>query len=118
MPSIMTRIILCIGIAMQLASCSGGESSAPAGSTPAATATSSALFEWDANTETDLAGYKIYKGTSSGQFGAPIATLPSSATSYEATGLQKAAAYFFVVTAFDTSGNEGPHSNELTVTIP
>ncbi|TKB68051.1 MAG: fibronectin type III domain-containing protein [Nitrospira sp.] len=118
MTSRVTRIILCVGIALQLASCSGGGSSTPAESAPAATATSSALFEWDANTETDLAGYKIYKGVASGQFGAPIATLPPSATSYEAAGLQNGAPYFFVVTAFDTSGNEGPLSNELSVTIP
>ena len=118
MTSNVTRIVLVIGIAIQLASCSGGESSAPAGSTPAATATSSALFEWDTNTETDLSGYKIYKGVASGQFGSPIATLPPSATSYEAAGLQNGASYFFVVTAIDTSGNESPLSNELTVTIP
>jgi fibronectin type 3 domain-containing protein len=107
-----------ISFIMQLTACSGGGSDAPGGSPPAATPTASATVAWDANTETDLAGYKLYKGTSSGQYGAPIATLPTTATSYKATGLQKGSAYFFVVTAFDTSGNEGPRSNELTVTVP
>jgi hypothetical protein len=41
-----------------------------------------------------LAGYKIYKGTASGQYGAPLTTLPSTSTGYEATGLQKGTTYF------------------------
>jgi len=118
MTSTMARIIFCMSLALSLVSCSGGGSNEPTGSAPAATATASALFEWDPNTETDLAGYKIYKGTSSGHYGLPIATLAASSTSYEATGLQNGRTYFFVVTAFDTSGNEGPISDELTIPIP
>ncbi|NWF74605.1 MAG: fibronectin type III domain-containing protein [Nitrospirae bacterium] len=118
MTSTMARIIFCMSLALPLASCSGGGSNEPTGSTPAATATASASFEWDPNTETDLAGYKIYQGTTSGQYDVPIATTPTSSTSYEATGLQKGSTYFFVVTAFDTSGNEGPLSDELTIPIP
>lgn len=114
--SLRTFVLICC--VAQLSACSGGGSSSPAGSPPAATATSSAHFEWDANTETDLAGYRVYKGTGSGQFDTPIVTLPANATSYEATGLQKGNTYFFVVTAFDTSGNEGPLSNEVTVVVP
>ncbi len=117
MPTRCARIITLIAWGSLLVACSGGGSSNPTGSgTPTAAPTASALFEWDANTETDLAGYKIYQGAIAGQYGAPIATLPASATGYEATGLLKGQTYVFVVTAFDTSGNEGPLSNELTVT--
>jgi fibronectin type 3 domain-containing protein len=118
MTSTMARMIFCLSLAFPLVSCSSGGSNEPTGSTPAATATASAQFQWDPNTETDLAGYKIYKATSSGQYGAPIATLPASSTSYEADGLQKGSTYFFVVTAFDNSGNEGPLSDELTIPFP
>ena len=118
MTSTMARIIFCMSLALPLVSCSGGGSNEPTGSTPAATATASAQFQWDPNTETDLAGYKIYQGTSSGQYGLPIATLAASDNSYEATGLQKGSSYFFVVTAFDTSGNESPLSAELSIPIP
>jgi fibronectin type 3 domain-containing protein len=118
MMSTMARMIFCMSLALPLVSCSGGGSNEPTGSTPAATATASAQFQWDANPETDLAGYKIYQGTASGQYGAPIATVPASSTSYEADGLQKGSTYFFVVTAYDTSGNEGPLSAELTIPIP
>jgi fibronectin type 3 domain-containing protein len=114
----MARIIFCMSLALPLVACSSGGSNEPTGSTPAATATASAQFQWDPNTETDLAGYKIYQGTSSGQYGPPIATLASNNPSYEATGLQKGSTYFFAVTAFDTSGNEGPLSTELPIPIP
>lgn len=114
----MARMVLCLSLALPLVSCSSGGSTEPTASPPASIATASAQFEWDPNTETDLAGYKIYKGTSSGQYSAPIATLPASRTSYEADGLQKGSTYFFVVTAFDNSGNEGPLSDELTIPIP
>jgi fibronectin type 3 domain-containing protein len=114
----MARMIFCLSLALPLVSCSDGGSNEPTASPPASIATASAQFEWDPNTETDLAGYKIYKGSSSGQYGAPIATLPASSTSYEADGLQKGSTYFFVVTAFDNSGNEGPLSAELSIPIP
>ena len=118
MTSTIARMVLCLSLALPLVSCSSGGSGEPAASPPASIATASAHFEWDPNTETDLAGYKIYKGTSSGQYSMPIATLPASSTSYEADGLQKGSTYFFVVTAFDNSGNEGPLSHELTIPIP
>jgi fibronectin type 3 domain-containing protein len=118
MTSTMARMIFCLSLALPLVSCSSGGSDEPTASPPASIATASAQFQWDPNTETDLAGYKIYKGTSSGQYGAPIATLPASATSYEADELQKGSTYFFVVRAFDTSGNDGSLSDELTIPIP
>ena len=118
MTSFIARIIFCISLVLPLVSCSSGGSNEPTGSAPAAIVTASASFQWDPNTETDLAGYKIYQGTASGQYGLPIATLAANSTSYEATGLQNGGTYYFVVTAFDTSGNEGSLSDELTIPIP
>ena len=71
---------------------------------------------WNPNTEPDLAGYKIYEATSPGSYGAAIATLPANATSFVATGLQPGVTYFFVITAYDTSGNESARSPELSAT--
>ena len=73
---------------------------------------------WNPNTEPDLAGYKIYEARSPGSYGAAIATLPANATSFVATGLQPGVTYFFVITAYDTSGNESARSPELSVTAP
>jgi Viral BACON domain len=82
-----------------------------------APATSSATLTWTANTESDLAGYKVYRATASGGYGAPIATLQGNITSYIASGLQSGTTYFFVITTYDTFGNESPYSNEVTKSI-
>lgn len=82
-----------------------------------APATSSADLTWNANTESDLAGYKVYRATASGAYGAPIATLTGNVTNYVATGLQVGTTYFFVVTAYDTEGNESSVSNEVSKSI-
>jgi hypothetical protein len=82
-----------------------------------APATSSAMLTWNANTDNDLAGYKIYRATTSGGYGAPIATLQGNVTSYIASGLQVGTTYFFVITAYDLCGNESLWSNEISKSI-
>lgn len=82
-----------------------------------APSSSSVTLTWNANTESDLAGYKVYRATSSGAYGAPIATVQSKTTSYIATGLQFGTTYFFVVTAYDIAGNESAYSNEVSKSI-
>ena len=69
-------------------------------------ATSSATLSWDTGTESDLAGHKIYRATTSGGYGAPIATVQGNVTTYIAAGLQSGTTYFFVITAYDSAGNE------------
>jgi hypothetical protein len=76
--------------------------------------TASLTLRWNANTEPDLAGYRIYGAKSSGAYGAPVATVPASATSFVATGLEPGVTYFFVISAFDTAGNESPRSAEVS----
>ncbi|OQW37815.1 MAG: hypothetical protein A4E19_12405 [Nitrospira sp. SG-bin1] len=78
---------------------------------------SSATLSWVANTERDLAGYRVYRATSSGNYGAPIATIQGNITQYIASGLQFGTTYFFVVTAFDIAGNESTYSNEVSKSI-
>jgi hypothetical protein len=80
-------------------------------------ATSSATLTWNANTDSDLAGYKVYRATASGGYGAPIATLQGNVTSYPATGLLVGTTYFFVITAYDQAGNESTFSNEVSKSI-
>ncbi len=82
-----------------------------------ATVTSSATLTWAANGESDLAGYKVYRATASGAYGAPIATLQGNVVTYVATGLQSGTTYFFVVTAYDSAGNESPVSNEVSKSV-
>jgi fibronectin type 3 domain-containing protein len=82
-----------------------------------APASSSATLLWNANTETDLAGYKVYRATASGAYGAPITTITGNVTTYVATALQVGTTYFFVVTAYDNAGNESIVSNEVSKSI-
>jgi uncharacterized repeat protein (TIGR02543 family) len=66
---------------------------------------------WDANTESDLAGYKVYYGTASGSYGNP--TNVGNVTTYTLTGLTLGQTYYIAVTAYDTSNNESGYSNEV-----
>ncbi len=71
-------------------------------------------LQWDPNPETDLAGYKVYYGTASRSYTAPISLGLQS--SYTVTGLA-AGTYYFSVTAFNQDGLESAFSNEVSTTI-
>jgi hypothetical protein len=66
---------------------------------------------WDANEEGDLAGYKVYYGTTTGTYGSPIDV--GNVTTYILTGLTSGQRYYVAVTAYDTSDNESGYSNEV-----
>jgi hypothetical protein len=85
--------------------------------TAAGSTTGSVTLTWNANGEQDLGGYKVYRATSSGAYGAPVATINGNVTSYLASGLPKGTTYFFVVTAFDNAGNESSYSNEVSKSV-
>lgn len=69
---------------------------------------------WDANQESDLAKYKIYRSTVGGsgyQFVGETQDLV-----FEDSGLSESTTYYYVITATDTSGNESPYSDEISAT--
>lgn len=66
---------------------------------------------WDANTEADLAGYKVFWGTAAGAYGAPVVL--GKVTSYRLTGLLSGTTYYVALKAFDTSANESGFSTEV-----
>lgn len=77
--------------------------------------TGTATLSWTANTDTDLAGYKVYVGTQSGVYGAPV-TL-GKVTTYQISNLTLGTTYFFSITAYDSAGNESLHSGEVSKSI-
>ena len=79
------------------------------------TGTTSTTLAWTANAESDLAGYKVYVGTSSGLYGTP--TDVGKVTSYTLANLKAGATYYFTVTAYDATGNESLHSAEVSKSI-
>jgi hypothetical protein len=83
--------------------------------------TGSATLAWDApvtNTDgtplTDLAGYKIYFGASSGNYTSVIDV--GNVTKYTVTNLSSGT-YYFAVVSYDIAGIESDYSNEAGKTI-
>ena len=73
-------------------------------------------FTWDANTESDLAGYNLYQSDVSGDYifggGNAIATIPAGIETYIENVSE--GGWYWVLTAIDTSGNESGPSNECS----
>jgi len=86
--------------------------------TVSTSATSSATLNWIGSSSSNVVSYRIYQSTTSGLYGAALATVPSGTVSYTVSGLQSGATYYFTVTAVDSAGNESVHSNEVSKTIP
>jgi hypothetical protein len=69
---------------------------------------------WDPSISPNISGYKVYVGTSSRTYNAPVVI--GNQTAYTVTGLTSGT-YYFAVTAFDVDGNESDYSNEVSTTI-
>ena len=63
-----------------------------------------------------IAGYKVYYGTTQGQYSDSVAISDSTAVAYTLTGLP-AGTYYFVVTTIDTEGRESQYSSVVTIII-
>jgi hypothetical protein len=66
---------------------------------------------WDANTETDLAGYIVAYGTQSGQYTTTLDV--GNQTMYSLSSLPGGQRYYFAVQAYNTSGMTSPFSAEV-----
>jgi hypothetical protein len=76
-----------------------------------------AALSWAANTETDLAGYNVYRGTASGgPYTGPLNGSLLTARTFNDTGLTNGTTYYYVVKAVDTSGNPSGNSNQASAT--
>lgn len=75
-------------------------------------------LNWDDNSESDLAGYNVYRSTQAGvsvSSGTKIASGLSS-SSFEDANVSNGTTYYYVVTAVDITGNESTGSNEANAT--
>jgi len=77
------------------------------------------VFTWDANSESDLAGYRLYQSDTSGSYtygsGNEVAEIlagTETCTIDVADGI-----LYWVLTAYDSNGNESEPSNEVITTI-
>ncbi|MFC1481593.1 FG-GAP-like repeat-containing protein [Candidatus Neomarinimicrobiota bacterium] len=73
---------------------------------------------WSANSEPDLAKYRIYRDTSSPAFTLIDSVVGSSPpdTTYTDTSLVNGTTYYFLITSVDSAGNESGYSNEVSAT--
>ncbi len=81
---------------------------------PGAASAGSLSFAWDPNTESDLAGYKLYIGTSSRTYSQVIDV--GRVTAFTVSDLMEGETYFSSVTAYNIFTNESTFSNEVSAT--
>lgn len=100
----------------------GGDGGGDGGGGGGGSVTTSVTLDWDApttNTDgsliTDLQGYKVYYGTSTGDYSLSVDV--GTSTDCLISSLTEGATYYFVVVAYDSLGNESDPSNEISKTI-
>ena len=71
---------------------------------------------WNANTESDLAGYCVYYGTAPQNYGDSIDV--GNTTTYRLDGLLEGMTYYIAVTAYDVYENESDFSSEVFSETP
>lgn len=73
---------------------------------------------WDANTESDLAGYIVLRGLASGATMSPLMTEPIKETTFRDTTIRAGSRYVYAVVAVDTAqpGNVSSQSNRVEET--
>ncbi|MBN1764583.1 MAG: DNRLRE domain-containing protein [Sedimentisphaerales bacterium] len=72
-------------------------------------------LDWDDNSEGDLAGYYVYRSTTSGSGYVTLSTLIAD-SNYTDDTAENGITCFYVVTAVDTSSNESGYSDEVFAT--
>ncbi|GAA3550305.1 hypothetical protein GCM10022197_01450 [Microlunatus spumicola] len=82
----------------------------------AAPQTGSVKLGWSTSPESDVVGYRVYRGTATGTLTA-VTTDPVTTTTYTDDGLLPGATYRYQVTALDAMGNESPVSAVVTTTV-
>jgi hypothetical protein len=81
-----------------------------------ATASISLNVAWIASSDTNVAGYKIYYGTVSGQYTNVI--VAGNVTSTSISGIKPGNTYYFAATSYNAAGWESSYSPEISYTVP
>jgi hypothetical protein len=77
---------------------------------------SAVVLEWDSNTETNLAGYRLYVGEASRNYSTVLEA--GNQNNREVTALQPGTTFYFAVTAYNSDGLESDFSEEISYTVP
>lgn len=119
-----------IALALSIAACGSGGGQSPVSGQPngtpkgVATDSGTATLSWTpvvGNTNgtalTDLAGYRIYFGSSPGTLNTVVVLSNPGLTTYQVTNLSSGT-WYFAVAAFASTGTEGVLSNIASKTVP
>lgn len=71
---------------------------------------------WNPSSDTNVTGYNIYYGTSSGNYTGKVSV--GNVSVITISNLTYGATYYFAATAFDSDGNESDFSNETQFIVP
>jgi len=74
-------------------------------------------LSWSINSESDLAGYRIYRSEKEGERGQPLQTELLASPAYRDSSVQASRRYWYSVTAVDHAGNESPASEAMLVDL-
>jgi len=75
-------------------------------------------LSWTGSTSSDVAGYYVYRSTTSGGGYARVNSSADAATTFTDSTVNSGVTYYYVVTAVDSSGDESAYSNQSTAVIP
>lgn len=73
-------------------------------------------LSWDASPDTNVIGYNLYYGVSSGDYTTKLTV--GNSTTLVVTGLVEGVTYYFAATDYDSSGDESDFSNEASYSVP
>jgi fibronectin type 3 domain-containing protein len=77
----------------------------------------SVALSWTASSSTDVIGYYVYRGPSSGSL-AKLNASPLAPTEYVDSAVTSGQTYYYAVTAVNSSNEESTASNVVSATIP
>jgi hypothetical protein len=69
---------------------------------------------WNANAEAFVGGYKMYWGKASGTYNAVGSPKDMGFATSGGVDIDETAVWYFVLTAYNTAGEEGPRSAEIS----
>ena len=123
------KCLLTLVLIFSLVACAGGDGGAgnhsglisnPDGSIAALSLTWAAPSEREDNTGlslSEIAGYRIYYGTETGNYQNQFEVNDGSAEHAQIVNVPPSGAYYLVMTTIDTEGRESSYSSELVITV-
>lgn len=79
-------------------------------------ATTSVTVMWNASSDTNVQGYKVYYGTVSQQY-TNVVTV-GNVTNTSIGGIHPGTTYYFAATSYNAAGWQSPYSPEISYTVP